>query len=122
MLPRRLSLVLLALALAPAGCAGPAQEPPSVASSPRTPAQPSSEPRLLWVKGPSGKLRVEDGGEGGVPVMFVHGLAGSRAVWTAQLLHLRTTRRALALDLHGCGESEPSPSGEYSMASFAADV
>ena len=119
---RRLLLVLLALALAPMGCAGPAQAPPNAMPSPPKSAPPSPEPRLLWVKGPSGKLRVEDGGEGGVPVVFVHGLAGSRAVWTAQLLHLRKTRRALALDLHGCGESEPSPSGDYSMASFAADV
>jgi pimeloyl-ACP methyl ester carboxylesterase len=65
---------------------------------------------------------VEDGGSGGVPVVFVHGLAGDRAVWAAQLAHLRGSRRAVALDLHGMGESAPSAAADYSIGSFAGDV
>ncbi|MEW6758206.1 MAG: alpha/beta hydrolase, partial [Acidobacteriota bacterium] len=37
-----------------------------------------------------------------------HGLGGDRRVWAAQLEHLRKTRRAVALDLRGHGESDPS--------------
>ncbi len=86
------------------------------------PAPPAAGATLLWVDGPSGKVRVEDGGSGGVPVVFVHGLAGDRSVWAAQLAHLRRSRRAVALDLHGMGESAPSPSGDYTVPSVAADV
>jgi pimeloyl-ACP methyl ester carboxylesterase len=67
-------------------------------------------------------LRVNDGGEGGVPVVLLHGLAGSGALWSAQLDHLRRSRRAATLDLHGFGESERSAQGDYSIESFAADV
>lgn len=84
--------------------------------------RPPGAPRLLSVRGPSWGLRVEDGGSGGIPVVFVHGLAGDHSVWAAQLAHLRRSRRAVALDLHGMGESAPSASGDYSIGSFAADV
>jgi pimeloyl-ACP methyl ester carboxylesterase len=83
----------------------------------------SRTPGLFWVKGPQGMLRVEDRGAGpGTPVLFVHGLAGSRQAWTEQVAHLSPGRRVVALDLHGMGESEPSPSGDYTIPSFAADV
>jgi pimeloyl-ACP methyl ester carboxylesterase len=65
---------------------------------------------------------VEDGGEGGMPVIFVHGLGGDRRVWTNQVEHLRLTRRAVALDLRGHGESAPSKEGDYGMQGFASDV
>jgi pimeloyl-ACP methyl ester carboxylesterase len=78
--------------------------------------------KLLQVQGRAGLLRVEDGGEGGVPVIFVHGLGGDRRVWTNQVEHLRLTRRAVALDLRGHGESEPSKEGDYGMEAFASDV
>ncbi|MEW5764537.1 MAG: alpha/beta fold hydrolase [Acidobacteriota bacterium] len=85
---------------------------------------PGAPPRLLWVQGPEGRLRVEDGGRGGIPVVFVHGLGGDRRVWAAQLEHLRKTRRAIALDLRGHGESDPSPDprGAYAPQGFAEDV
>lgn len=76
----------------------------------------------LWIEGPQGKLRVEDGGSGGIPVVFVHGLAGNRGTWTAQLANVRSSRRAVALDLHGMGESDPSPTNLYTIESFAEDV
>ncbi|MGD1148726.1 MAG: alpha/beta hydrolase [Thermoanaerobaculaceae bacterium] len=85
-------------------------------------ALPPGAPRLMWIQGPSGQLRVEDGGSGGIPVVFVHGLAGDHSVWAAQLAHLRRSRRAVALDLHGMGESAPSAVGDYSIGSFAGDV
>jgi pimeloyl-ACP methyl ester carboxylesterase len=80
-------------------------------------------PRLLdSVAGPHGKLCVDDGGAGLLPVLFVHGNGGNRTQWKAQLDHLRRTRRAAAFDLHGMGESAPAPDGDYAVESFEKDV
>ena len=73
------------------------------------------------IAGPAGKLAVDDGGTGD-PVVFVHSLAGNTRQWSAQLEHVRKTRRAVALDLRGHGRSEARESGEYSMESQAEDV
>ena len=74
------------------------------------------------IEGPAGELHVDDGGNGGVPVVFVHSFAGSSAHWAAQLAHLRGSRRAVALDLRGHGASAPPPDDDYAVASLAADV
>ena len=85
------------------------------------PALPASE-RMGFVAGPAGKLRVSDGGKGGTPVVFVHGLAGDLEIWRPQLDHLRRTRRALALDLRGHGQSEPPKDGDWTMEGLAEDI
>jgi pimeloyl-ACP methyl ester carboxylesterase len=85
-------------------------------------ATPIPQVKYAWVQGPQGQLRVEDGGRDGLPVLFVHGLAGDRRVWTNQLEHIRLTRRAVALDLRGHGESEPAKNGDYSIQGYASDV
>ncbi len=74
------------------------------------------------VQGPQGRLRADDGGQGGVPVLFVHGGAARLEQWSAQLAHLRRTRRAVALDLRGHGESEPPRDGDFSLEALAEDV
>jgi pimeloyl-ACP methyl ester carboxylesterase len=94
-----------------------------------------SAPASAWVRGPQGRLRVDDGGHGGVPVLFVHGNGGNRTQWAAQLEHLRArgpggpqgpplrpTTRAAAFDLRGIGESEPAANADYSVEGFAEDV
>ena len=81
-----------------------------------------SAPAGAWVQGPQGRLRVDDGGRGGLPVLFVHGNGGNRTQWAAQLEHLRATRRAAAFDLRGMGESEPAGNADYSVEGFAEDV
>jgi len=78
--------------------------------------------RQLWIDGPAGKLSVEDGGGGGLPVVLLPGLAGDRSVWTAQLAHLRKTRRAVAIEPRGFGASEKASDGDYAMDALAADV
>jgi pimeloyl-ACP methyl ester carboxylesterase len=95
-------LLMVSLALA-AGCAGNA-----VAG------------RSQSVTGPAGRLRVDDGGPGGLPVVFVHSFAGTGAHWASQLAHLRPTRRAVALDLRGHGGSDAPPSGDYAVESLPA--
>ncbi len=76
----------------------------------------------VWIDGPAGALHVDDGGSGGLPVLFVHGLGGAAGQWQAQLDRLRPERRALALDLRGHGRSEASGSGEYGVSAYADDV
>lgn len=73
-------------------------------------------------------LYVDDGGAvgargaGGVPVLFVHSLAGNTGQWAAQLAHLRPGRRAVALDVRGHGRSDPPGNRDYAIPSLAADV
>jgi pimeloyl-ACP methyl ester carboxylesterase len=78
--------------------------------------------RSIDIEGPGGKLFVDDGGSGGIPVLFVHSFAGSAAHWASQLRHERTRRRAIAMDLRGHGRSEAPASAEYEIASFASDI
>lgn len=75
------------------------------------------------VKGFAGNLSVNDGGNGSaLPVLFVHSFAGSAEQWQPQLEHLRESRRAIAFDFRGHGESDPSPTNDYSMQAIADDI
>lgn len=74
------------------------------------------------VQGPAGRLHVNDGGSGGLPVVFVHSFAGSSAHWSNQLAHLRRTRRAVALDLRGHGQSAAPDSNAYAVDALASDI
>jgi len=81
----------------------------------------SSSGRHL-MQGPQGRLRVDDGGPGRLPVLFVHGGAARLEQWAAQLAHLRSSRRAAALDLRGHGGSEPPRDHDYSLEAMGQDV
>ena len=70
----------------------------------------------------SPSLNVDDGGRGGLPVVFVHSLAGNTGHWSRQLEHLRGDRRALAIDLRGHGRSDPARDGNYSVEAMADDI
>src|SRR3954467_3425751 len=78
-----------------------------------------SEP---WIQGPAGKRAVDDGGTGGLPVVFAHSLAGNAGQWKQQLEHVRRSRRAVAFDFRGHGSSEPAVDGGYSIADMAEDI
>jgi pimeloyl-ACP methyl ester carboxylesterase len=68
-------------------------------------------------------LHVDDGGRGAaLPVLFVHGNGGNLTQWRAQLDHLRRTRRAVAFDLRGMGQSAPPADGDYSIAAMVSDI
>ena len=64
---------------------------------------------------------MDDGGAG-APVVFVHSLAGTSGHWSAQLEHLRRSRRAVAFDLRGHGRSEAPRNGDYAITAVAADI
>jgi pimeloyl-ACP methyl ester carboxylesterase len=72
--------------------------------------------------GPAGTIHVDDGGAGGIPVVFVHSFGGSSAHWSVQLAHLRPSRRAVALDLRGHGRSAAPPGNDYAVESLAQDI
>ena len=77
---------------------------------------------LEYVEGPVAQLQVDDGGTGGLAVVFVHSFAGSATHWQAQLAHLRTKRRAIAFDLRGHGKSAPPQDGDYAVSALASDI
>jgi pimeloyl-ACP methyl ester carboxylesterase len=65
-------------------------------------------------------LRISDGGSGGVPVVFLHGLCGDLDGWSAQIEHLRGTRRVVAYDQRGHGHS--ARSDQYTVDLLAGDL
>jgi len=76
----------------------------------------------MFVDGPSGRLFVDDGGKGGVAVVFVPSLAGNTTQWAPQLARLRQTRRAVAIDLRGHGKSDPPRDHRYGLDDYAQDL
>lgn len=67
-------------------------------------------------------LPADDGGNDGLPVVFLHALAGSPAQWSKQLAHLRPDRRAIALTLRGHAGAPHAHDGDWSIPALAADV
>lgn len=74
------------------------------------------------IEGPAGQLHVDDGGTGGVPVVFVHSFAGSGSHWPSQLAHARATRRTVTFDLRGHGRSAAPTNNDYRIESLAEDL
>jgi pimeloyl-ACP methyl ester carboxylesterase len=67
-------------------------------------------------------LPADDAGTGGLPVVFVHALAGTPAQWSNQLAHLRPDRRAIALTLRGHSGAPEAQACDWSIAALARDV
>ncbi len=78
--------------------------------------------KAFWLIGPAGRLFVDQGGSGNTPVVIVHSLAGNTTQWAPQLAHLRQTRRAIAFDMRGHGQSDPAANEDYSLAAMASDL
>ena len=75
------------------------------------------------VRGPAGSLQIDDAGRGGVPVVFVHSLAGNIGHWADALERCRSARRAIALDLRGHGSSaRPADDAAFAIEALAGDV
>lgn len=45
------------------------------------------------------------------PIVFLHGVGSDKSVWRPQLEHFGVSRRAVAFDYPGYGDSGPAPSG-----------
>ncbi|QRN97121.1 alpha/beta hydrolase [Archangium violaceum] len=85
-------------------------------------AAPGSQEPTTTIEGGAGQLRVSDGGSGGIPVVFVHGLGSNLEAWSAQLDHVRASRRAVAYDQRGHGGSQPARDGVYTIEALAEDL
>jgi 3-oxoadipate enol-lactonase len=51
----------------------------------------------------------ETGSGEATPIVFLHGVGSDKSVWRPQLAHFIRTRRAIAFDYPGYGESDPAP-------------
>ena len=54
----------------------------------------------------------EEAGSGSAtPIVFLHGVGSDKSVWRRQLAHFGQTRRAIAFDYPGYGDSDPASEG-----------
>lgn len=71
-----------------------------------------------------GAIGVAERGAGGVPIVFLHGVGSDKSVWRPQLDHFGRSRRAVAFDYPGYGDSDPAREGatrdDYAAAILAA--
>jgi pimeloyl-ACP methyl ester carboxylesterase len=67
------------------------------------------------------ELHYEDAGEGGPPLVFVHGLWMSGRFFREQVPWFSQRRRTIALDLRGHGQSEKTAAG-HTVAQYARDL
>src|SRR4051812_11794724 len=58
------------------------------------------------------------------PIVFLHGVGSDKSAWRPQLTHFGATRRAIAFDYPGYGDSDPAPEGttrdDYAVAILSA--
>jgi 3-oxoadipate enol-lactonase len=54
---------------------------------------------------------VEAGGGDATPIVFLHGVGSDKSVWHPQLDHFGKSRRSIAFDYPGYGDSDPAPEG-----------
>lgn len=67
------------------------------------------------------RLRVDDAGGPGLPVVFQHGLCGS-AAQPAEVFPQESGFRRVTLEFRGHGASEPGDPSNFSIATFADDT
>ena len=69
-----------------------------------------------------GAIGLDEAGSGdALPIVFLHGVGSDKSVWAPQLEHFGRTRRAVAFDYPGYGDSDPAPAGA-TRDDFAAAV
>ena len=66
----------------------------------------------------------EAGGGEATPIVFLHGVGSDKSVWRPQLAYFGQSRRAVAFDYPGYGDSDPAPEGttrdDYAWAILSA--
>jgi 3-oxoadipate enol-lactonase len=70
-----------------------------------------------------GTVGYSEAGSGGAPLIFLHGVGSDKSVWAPQLAHFGCSRRAVALDYPGYGESDfraGATRDDYAAAILAA--
>ena len=69
---------------------------------------------------PGGQVHYREAGAGGVPLVLLHPSPGSGKMLTPLLQEMARTRRTLALDTRGNGDSTPLPQPDPGIEEFAA--
>ncbi len=67
------------------------------------------------------RLAYDEAGQGGPPMLFVHGFGGDARHFAPQMEHFRLRHRVVAIDRRGHGRSD-KPSGPYSVTAIAEEV
>ena len=73
-----------------------------------------------------GNVGYRELGSGGIPLVFLHGVGSDKSAWDPQLAHFGPTRRTIAFDYPGYGESDPlderngAPPDQFAEAILAA--
>jgi len=65
---------------------------------------------------------IERGGGPGTPILFLHGVGSDKTVWQRQIDHFGASRRAIAIDYPGYGDSDVRPDAtrdDYAAAAWA---
>jgi 3-oxoadipate enol-lactonase len=80
-------------------------------------------PRVVTSNG--SHIGYEECGSGSAtPIVFLHGVGSDKSVWHPQLGHFGRSRRAIAFDYPGYGDSDPAPEGttrdDYAAAILSA--
>ncbi|MGH3311412.1 MAG: alpha/beta fold hydrolase, partial [Streptomyces sp.] len=71
------------------------------------------------------RLAYHSAGDGGTPIVFVHGASCDRSYFAPQFTHFARSHAVAALDLRGHGDStrpDPAVPGAYDVAAFADDT
>lgn len=66
-------------------------------------------------------LRYSDNGQGGPPLLFIHGWCCDHRFWRGQVSAFEKRHRVVAIDLRGHGESD-KPDQDYTIAGFVDDL
>lgn len=71
------------------------------------------------------EIGYEEAGDGeAAPIIFLHGVGSDKSAWRPQLAHFGKSRRAVAFDYPGYGDSDPAPEGttrdDYASAIISA--
>jgi pimeloyl-ACP methyl ester carboxylesterase len=74
-----------------------------------------------WVEVAGAPVNVIDIGEGGTPIVFIHGLSGAWVNWLENIPHFAESRRVIAMDLPGFGHS-PMPRDKISISGYGRIV
>ena len=87
------------------------------------PCQDAAMPRIITDRGYD--IGYEEAGDGdATPIVFLHGVGSDKSVWRPQLEHFGASRRTVAFDYPGYGDSDPAPEGttrdDYASAIISA--
>lgn len=77
---------------------------------------------MRTLRGGAGALVVEEHGQGPVPVVLVHGMAGDATFWHDAIAALAGRHRLIVPELRGHGRSAPARDGDYSIEANARDL